>query len=116
MPDPLVQRVVERLAALADPTRVRILHHLQCLGEGAHADISALVAATGSGQASVSKHVAVLRSAGWVETRKAGTRVLVSVKDPAVYELCRIVCDGILRQAKELHLGLGLESAPTENT
>lgn len=100
----MVDRVVGRLAALADPTRVRILHRLQS-GE---ADVGTLVAATGAGQASVSKHLAVLRQAGWVESERVGTRVVCRIKDPAVYDLCRIVCEGVLRQAKELNLELGL--------
>ncbi len=104
MSEAMVGRVVERLAALADPSRVRILHHLQ---EG-EADIGTLVAATGVAQASVSKHVSVLRQAGWVESRRQGTRVVVRIKDPGVYDLCRIVCDGVIRQAKEMHVELGL--------
>lgn len=104
MSEAMVDQVVSRLAALADASRVRILHHLQ----GGEADIGTLVAATGVAQASVSKHVSILRQAGWVESRRQGTRVVVRIKDPAVYDLCRIVCDGVVRQAKEMHLELGL--------
>lgn len=102
--DAMVDQVVQRLSALADPTRVRILHRLQ-QGE---ADVSTLVTATGVAQASVSKHLSVLKAAGWVESRREGTRMICSVRDASVHDLCRIVCDGVIRQAKALQAELGI--------
>jgi DNA-binding transcriptional ArsR family regulator len=102
MSDTMVARVVERFAALADPVRVRILLRLK---EG-EADVSSLVAVAGVGQASVSKHLSVLRSAGWVESRRVGTRVVCRVADKALFELCRLVCDGVIRQSQAQHEAL----------
>lgn len=104
MSEAMVVRVVGRLSALADPVRVRIVHRLQ-KGE---ADVSTLVQATGAGQASVSKHLAVLRQAGWVESRRVGTRVVCSVADPAVYDICKLLCDGVVREAKRTAKELGV--------
>ncbi|MGW7550234.1 ArsR/SmtB family transcription factor [Streptomyces sp. WAC 06725] len=60
------------LALLADRTRLALLHHLT---EG-EADVATLTTATGAARPSVSQHLAKLRLAGLVTTRKDGRRVV----------------------------------------
>ena len=103
MSEALISRVVERFAALADPVRVRILMRLK----DGEADVSTLVSVCGASQASVSKHLSVLRQAGWVASRRHGTRVICSVADTALFDICQLVCDGVRRQALAAYAELG---------
>jgi DNA-binding transcriptional ArsR family regulator len=63
---------VEVLGLLADRTRLALLREL---GEG-EADVSTLTDRTGATRTSVSQHLARLRLAGLVATRKDGRRVI----------------------------------------
>jgi len=105
MSEAMIDRVVARFAALADPNRVRILLRLK---DGS-ADVGTLVTLTGLGQASVSKHLSVLRSAGWVESTRVGTRVVCKVGDAALFEICGLVCDGVVRQVRAEHEQFGIK-------
>ena len=90
----LLERIADRLKAMADPTRLRILHVLQA-GERCVTDILGEV---GGSQANVSKHLSVLRRAGLVEYRREGINVFYHIEDPAVFAICRTVCDSLERQ------------------
>ncbi len=67
---------VEVLGLLADRTRLALL---QRLGEG-EADVGTLTEACGASRTSVSQHLARLRLAGLVTTRKEGRRVVYAVR------------------------------------
>jgi len=67
---------VEVLGLLADRTRLALLRRL---GEG-EADVATLTAATDATRTSVSQHLARLRLAGLVSTRKEGRRVVYSLR------------------------------------
>ncbi|MBB5083677.1 ArsR/SmtB family transcription factor [Nonomuraea endophytica] len=62
---------------LADSTR---LHLLWLLSEG-EADVSHLAAASGAAQPAVSQHLAKLRLASLVQSRREGRRVVYSLRD-----------------------------------
>ncbi|WP_371493807.1 metalloregulator ArsR/SmtB family transcription factor [Kitasatospora sp. NBC_00374] len=64
------------LALLADRTRLALMERL---GRG-EADVTTLVEATGAARPSVSQHLAKLRLAGLVTTRKDGRRVVYSLR------------------------------------
>lgn len=95
--------IADWLKAVADPTRLRILHLLRegecCVGD--------LVTAVGGTQANISKHLAVLRGAGLVKARRAGMNVCYSLEEPVVFEICNLVCDCLERQASERFADLG---------
>ncbi|MBC2902711.1 ArsR/SmtB family transcription factor [Streptomyces cupreus] len=67
----------ELLALLGDRTRLTLLHALT-RGE---ADVSTLTEACGAARPAVSQHLARLRLAGLVNTRKEGRRVIYSLRD-----------------------------------
>jgi DNA-binding transcriptional ArsR family regulator len=67
---------VEVLALLADRTRLTLLRHL---GDG-EADVTTLTKASGATRTSVSQHLARLRLAGLVTTRKDGRRVVYALR------------------------------------
>ena len=51
-----------------------------------------LVEAAGTGQANVSKHLSILKQAGMIATRREGLATLCSISDPAIFQLCEIMC------------------------
>ncbi|ARP69084.1 ArsR family transcriptional regulator [Streptomyces sp. MUSC 125] len=67
----------ELLALLGDGTRLALLH---ALTEG-EADVTTLTAVCGAARPAVSQHLARLRLAGLVKTRKEGRRVIYSLAD-----------------------------------
>jgi DNA-binding transcriptional ArsR family regulator len=71
-PDERIQVAVESLRMLADPTRLRLLW-LLCGGD---LDVTSLTAAVGGARPAVSQHLAKLRLAGLVSTRRDGRRVV----------------------------------------
>ncbi len=85
----LVFAVVARyFGLLAEPTRLKILHTI-CRDERS---VSAIVAATGATQTTVSRHLALMHRAGVVSRRRAGNVVYYRVDDPEFVEICRSVC------------------------
>jgi ArsR family transcriptional regulator len=72
----------ERLKALADPTRLKII---QCL-QGGPMNVSAIADTLGDDIANVSHHLRVLRHAGLVTDQKQGKFVVYSL-DPAVFRI-----------------------------
>lgn len=98
----MIQRIVERLRAVADEVRIRILirlRHGEC-------NVTTLVDELRVGQASISKHLAVLRRAGIVTVRRGGNQSFYSIKDSSVFQVCQLVCDGVKKQHAEINQAL----------
>jgi DNA-binding transcriptional ArsR family regulator len=89
--DELLKRIAEVLKAMADPTRLKILH---CLHEGEQC-VSEILAVVGGSQANVSKHLSVLKRAGLVGRRRDGLNVYYYINDENVFTICRSVCDSM---------------------
>ena len=89
--DELLNRIAEVLKAMADPTRLKILHSLHH-GERCVSDILLVV---GGSQANVSKHLSVLKRAGLVDCRRDGLNVYYRIIDEGVFTICRNVCDSL---------------------
>jgi DNA-binding transcriptional ArsR family regulator len=90
----LLERIADRLKAMADPMRLRILHVLQ----GGERCVNDILGHVGGSQANVSKHLSVLRRVGLVECRREGVNVYYRIEDPAVFAICDSVCDSLQRQ------------------
>ncbi len=86
-----LEKVAERFKALSEPTRLMLLY---ALVDG-EKNVSELVRETGSVQANVSKHLAVLLDAGILGRRKQGTSAYYRIIDESVFELCELVCGSI---------------------
>lgn len=96
-PEEQVVLAVEIFGMLADPTRVRLLWLLRA-GE---TPVGELVTRTGKPQATVSQHLAKLRMARMVTTRRQGNQVFYALANDHVAQL---VVDG-LQHAE--HVGPG---------
>jgi DNA-binding transcriptional ArsR family regulator len=89
--DELLNRIAEVLKAMADPTRLKILH---CLNQGERC-VSDILEVVGGSQANVSKHLSVLKRAGLVDSRRNGLNVFYHITDEGVFTICRNVCDSL---------------------
>jgi DNA-binding transcriptional ArsR family regulator len=83
-----LELIAGRFKALSEPVRLRLLNLLM-QGERS---VGQLVEASGSGQANVSKHLALLRDTGMIGMRKEGLSTICYIADPIVGELCEMMC------------------------
>lgn len=99
----LIDQQAALLRALGHPARLRIIQFLaegeRCAGKGCTGErcVCEIIPALGMEQSSVSKHLAILRERGVVESRREGTRIFYSLVDPRVLD--------VLRLAEEITLG-----------
>lgn len=75
-----VRSAVAAFSMLAEPTRLKVLW----LVAGSELDVTTLSSAVGASPSAVSQHLAKLRLAGLVDTRKVGRRVLYRARDQHV--------------------------------
>jgi len=97
------EAVATRFRILGVPLRLQILSEL---AEGERT-VSALIEATGSIQPNVSKHLTTLLAHRLVNRDQRGNSAYYSVADPAVFELCEIVCGNIERALDEERRAFG---------
>jgi DNA-binding transcriptional ArsR family regulator len=92
-PEALTQ-VAGYFQALAEPARLRLLNLLR----DGERSVSELAEATGQSTANVSRHLALLAQHGLLAREARGTSVFYAIADPAVYDLCNLVCDNLARR------------------
>lgn len=95
--DDLLALLAERLRALGDPMRLRLMRALA----GGERTVGELVALVGTSQPNVSRHIHRLEQAGWVARRRAGGHVLVRIADDISPALCDELCGLVRRQVTE---------------
>ena len=86
--DSVLEAVAGYFAALAEPTRLRVLRAV-CPGERT---VGSIVEESGVSQPAVSRHLAALHRHGIVTRRRDANQVYYRVSDKSTVELCRIVC------------------------
>ncbi len=89
--DDLLHKIADVLKAMADPTRLKILHSLH----GDEKCVSDILAEVGGSQANISKHLSVLKRAGLVDCRRDGLNVYYRILDEGVFTICSNVCDSL---------------------
>jgi DNA-binding transcriptional ArsR family regulator len=96
----LDQRALTHVAAyfkaLSEPLRLRILNELR----SGPRNVNDLTAQLACSQANVSKHLGVLARLGFVTRDAQGTAAFYRISDPAVYDLCDLVCGRIADQIR----------------
>jgi len=82
-----LERIASRFKVLGEPMRLRILQTV-CKEPRS---VNEIVAAVGSTQANVSKHLALLTAGGVLSRRRNGQCVHYAVKDQLAVKLCELV-------------------------
>lgn len=90
-----LERVAALFRAFSEPTRLAIVQELKA----DEMSVSEIVGRLTTSQANVSKQLKILHDAGLVSRRKVATQVLYRIADPMVFDLCRLVCDKLNRDA-----------------
>jgi DNA-binding transcriptional ArsR family regulator len=98
LPDDLVELIAHRFRAIGEPMRIRLLDRLR----DGEATVGELSDAIGASQQNVSKHLAVLASAGVLGRRKDGNHVYYRITDESVLALCEDVCGSVQEQLRTL--------------
>jgi DNA-binding transcriptional ArsR family regulator len=89
-----LEQIAARFKLLGEPMRLRILQAV-CQ---APRSVNDIVSATGSTQANVSKHLALLAASGLLTRARDGQRVYYGIKDPLAVKLCELVRAQVARQ------------------
>ncbi len=95
-PDQL-DAVARFFRVLAEPTRLAILQELRRNPR----TVNELVESLGAKQANVSKQLGILFDAGLLDRKRSGNSVVYSIREPAIFELCEIVCGKLKRDAEK---------------
>jgi len=98
MPSEAIDLVAARFRVLGEASRLKLIQAL----EGSERSVNELTDATGLNQANASRHLQTLTDAGILRRRKQGLRVLYSIADPNIFDLCEHVC-GSLQQRINAH-------------
>jgi ArsR family transcriptional regulator len=97
LPPGALELVAARFRMLAEPMRLRLLNELR----DGEKTVTALIEATGAGQANVSKHLSLLADAGMVGRRKKGLNVYYFIADESLFDLCDLVCGRLQKELTE---------------
>jgi len=93
----LLEKQAEIVKALAHPVRLAVVDFLKD-GERCVCEMAEYV---GSGQSNLSKHLALMTSAGLLGQRKEGLKVYYSLRCPCVNRFITCVADVVKEQAAE---------------
>ena len=89
VPKKALEDVARRFALLGDPTRLRILRELHEAGESTVSDLAESAEVS---VANASQHLGRLALGGIVGRRRVGRTVVYRITEPAIDQLCAIVC------------------------
>jgi ArsR family transcriptional regulator len=82
---------------LANPIRLAILHNLRDVEKS----VNELTDILGISQSNLSQHLALMRQAGIVKTRKQGTCIFYSVTNPKINVACDTVREVLIEQLRQ---------------
>lgn len=94
LPPAALDYVAQYFRTLSEPTR---LHILSVLTEN-ELSVGEIADEVGSSVANVSRHLAQMAQRGLVARSQSGSTVHYRIADPAVHELCDLVCNSIARR------------------
>ena len=93
--DAELEKVAKQFSLLSEPMRLKILQAL-CARPLA---VGEIVTATGATQSNISKHLALLSSAGIITRQKNGQFVYYGMSNPLTMKLCELVHKELLNQS-----------------
>ncbi len=82
-------QVADYFKVLSEVSRVMVL----CSLKSGAKNVKEIMEETGLGQANVSKHLKILKEAGFVDRQPEGVSVYYEIVDPIIFDLCNLVCD-----------------------
>lgn len=94
MPDEALEHIAAYFRTLSESNRLRILNLLRAR----EYSVGEMAEQLDSSVANVSRHLAHMAQQGLVAREARGTSVYYRIADPAVYELCDVVCGSIARR------------------
>lgn len=103
--DELLETMAAKFRLIGEPTRLAILHALM---DGAERNVGQIVAETGRTEVNVSRHLKQLAKGKMLARRKAGLQVFYQLTDPVIEQVCRLVCDTLLKDAPARPPGQGI--------
>lgn len=89
-----LHQVAAYFQALAEPTRLHILNELR----SGPRSVGELAEATGSSNANISRHLALLAQRGLLARESQGTSVYYRIADASIFQLCELVCGSIAKR------------------
>lgn len=98
LPPESLKHVAEYFRTLSEPTRLRILNTLDT-GEWSVGEIAQQV---DSSVANVSRHLAQMAQQGLVARESRGNSAYYRITDPAVHQLCDLVCGSLVRRFDDM--------------
>ncbi len=82
---------------LAHPIRLAILHTLK----NGEKTVNSLTETLGASQSNISQHLALMRKARIVQTRKAGATVYYRLSNPKISQACDMIREVLLEQLSQ---------------
>jgi DNA-binding transcriptional ArsR family regulator len=106
--DGLLELVAQRLHAVADPTRLRLLMLL----ERGHASVQELTDELPTTHQNVSKHLGVMQRVGIITRSKEGRRARYEISDYTTARLVKQAAAGVTGHIEELAHIAGIDESP----
>jgi DNA-binding transcriptional ArsR family regulator len=97
---------------LTDPKRLMLFDVLR---EGEHS-VGDLAEELGCNLANASQHLAVLRTAGLVDTRRSGTTILYTLAEPELVEACDVIHRIVARRLASRSAGVAAAAVADETS
>lgn len=92
-----LNKVADYFKILSEVSRILVL----CSLKSGSKNVKEIMEETGLGQANVSKHLKILKEAGFVNRQPSGVSVYYEIADPIIFELCELVCDRLSIRLEE---------------
>jgi DNA-binding transcriptional ArsR family regulator len=109
LPSQALEQVAAYFQALSEPTRLQILNLLR----QQERSVGELAQLCGYSSANISRHLALLAQHGLVSRETRGNSAFFRIADPAVYQLCDLVCGNIARQFERVAATQAAFAPPT---
>jgi DNA-binding transcriptional ArsR family regulator len=95
--DELLDLIAQRLKAMAEPTRMKILNLLK----NREFSVGEIAEQLGLKHGTASANLNALHKAGLVSFRKDGTRALYRISSDMVFKVCHAVCETLKEEFEE---------------
>lgn len=92
--DIAIAHVANYFQVLSEPMRLKVLNTLRS-GDRNVGELAELLDST---NANISKHLSLLAKGGFVERETRGTAAYYRIADPAIFDLCDLVCGQVGRR------------------